>query len=101
MIERLWKAQIPITWVVADSVYGGNLDLRTWLEAHGYPYVLAVAGDEPVGIITPEGGRRRVEARGVEALPAPRTRSGSAPPLAREPKAPRPLVWRSSPCCLA
>lgn len=68
MIERLWKAQIPITWVVADSVYGGNLDLRTWLEAHGYPYVLAVACDEPVGIMTPEGGRRRVEAREVEAL---------------------------------
>src|SRR6266699_5933750 len=27
MLERLWKAQIPITWVVADSVYGSNLDL--------------------------------------------------------------------------
>jgi hypothetical protein len=54
--------------VVADTVYGGNLDLRTWLEAHGYPYVLAVACDEPVGIVTPEGGRRRVEAREVEAL---------------------------------
>ena len=32
------------------AVYGGNLDLRTWLEAHGYWYVLAVACDEPVGI---------------------------------------------------
>lgn len=68
MIERLFQAQIPIAWVVADSVYGGNLDLRTWLEAHGYPYVLAVACDEPVGIVTPEGGRRRVEVREVEAL---------------------------------
>ena len=68
MLERIFQAQIPITWVVADSVYGGNLDLRTWLEAHGYPYVLAVACDEPVGIVTPEGGRRRVEAREVEAL---------------------------------
>jgi SRSO17 transposase len=35
MIERLWQAQIPICWVVADTVYGGNLDLRTWLEEHG------------------------------------------------------------------
>jgi SRSO17 transposase len=43
MIERMWQAQIPISWVVADTVYGGNLDLRTWLEAHGYPYVMAVA----------------------------------------------------------
>ena len=68
MLERLWTAQIPIAWVVADSVYGGNLDLRNWLEAHDSPYVLAVACDEPVGIGTSEGGRRRVEAREVEAL---------------------------------
>jgi SRSO17 transposase len=68
MLERIFQAQIPITWVVADSVYGGNLDLRTWLQAHGSPYVLAVACDEPVGIVTAEGGRRRVEAREVEAL---------------------------------
>ncbi len=53
---------------MADTVYGGNLDLRTWLEAHGYPYVLAVACDEPVGIVTPDGRRRRVEVREVEAL---------------------------------
>jgi SRSO17 transposase len=68
MIARLWKAQIPITWVVADTVSGGNLDLHTWLQAHGYAYVLAVACDEPVGILTPEGERRRVEVREVEAL---------------------------------
>jgi SRSO17 transposase len=68
MIERIWQTQMPISWVVADTVYGGNLDLRTWLEAHGYSYVLAVACDEPVGIVTPEGGRRRVEAQEVEAL---------------------------------
>src|SRR2546429_113437 len=43
MIERLWKAAVPVSWVVADTIYGGNLDLRMWLEAHGYPYVMAVA----------------------------------------------------------
>jgi SRSO17 transposase len=68
MLERIFQAAVPIEWVVADTVYGGNLDLRTWLEAHGYHYVLAVACDEPVGILTPQGGRRRVEAREVEAL---------------------------------
>lgn len=73
MIERLWKAQIPMTWVLADTVSGGNLDWRTWLEAQGSPCVLALACDEPVGILTAEGGRRR-----LEALPARRTRSGSA-----------------------
>ncbi len=68
MLGRMEEAGCPISWVVADTVYGGNLDLRTWLEAHGYPYVLAVACNEPVGILTPDGGRRRVEVREVAAL---------------------------------
>ena len=68
MIERLWKAAVPISWVVADTVYGGNLDLRTWLETHQYSYVLAVACNEPVGIQTLDGQRRRVEVCEVEAL---------------------------------
>jgi SRSO17 transposase len=68
MLARLWEAQVPIAWVVADTVYGGNLDLRTWLEEHGYPYVLGVACNEPVGILTPDGVRRRVEAAQVETL---------------------------------
>jgi SRSO17 transposase len=68
MLGRMQEAGCPIAWVVADTVYGGNLDLRTWLQAHGYPYVLAVACDEPVGIVTPDGQRRLVEVRDVEAL---------------------------------
>jgi SRSO17 transposase len=67
MIERLWRAQIPFAWVVADTVYGGNLDLRTWLEAHQYSYVLAVACDEAVGIQTPDG-RKRMTVAEAEAL---------------------------------
>ncbi len=68
MLERIWQTQIPISWVVADTVYGGNLDLRAFLEAQQCPYVLAVACDEPVGILTPDRRRRRVEVRDVEAL---------------------------------
>ncbi|HEU5380662.1 MAG TPA: IS701 family transposase [Ktedonobacteraceae bacterium] len=67
MIERLWLAKIPFAWVVADTVYGGNADLRTWLEAHGYSFVLAVACDEPVEIQTPEGLKRLTMAE-AEAL---------------------------------
>ncbi len=67
MIERLWNAKIPFDWVVADSVYGGNLDLRQWLEAHGSSYVLPVACDEPVGIQTPEG-RKRMRVSEAEVL---------------------------------
>jgi SRSO17 transposase len=58
MIERLWEAKIPFAWVVADTVYGGNADLRAFLEVHGYSFVLAVACDEPVEIQTPEGLKR-------------------------------------------
>jgi hypothetical protein len=36
MMERVHEAQIPVAWVVADTVYGNNLDLRTWLEEHQY-----------------------------------------------------------------
>jgi SRSO17 transposase len=62
MLARIWQAQIPIAWVVADTVYSGNLDLRNWCEHHQYSYVLAVACNEPVGIMTADGQRRQVEA---------------------------------------
>lgn len=55
MIERLHQAQVKIDWVVADTVYGNNLDLRTWLENHGYKYVLAVANKEEVRVMTADG----------------------------------------------
>jgi SRSO17 transposase len=67
MIERIRLAPIPIAWIGADPVYGGNLDRRTWMEAHQYPSVLAGACNEPVGFQTPDG-RRREEAALVEAF---------------------------------
>src|SRR5438874_943491 len=66
MLERIFQAAVPIEWVVADTVYGSNLELRTWCEHHQYPYVLAVACTEPVAFQTPTG-RRREEAALVEA----------------------------------
>jgi SRSO17 transposase len=63
MIERLWRAQIPFAWVVADTVYGGNEDLRTWLQAPGDSYALAVACDEPVEVQTPKGLKRMMVAQ--------------------------------------
>src|SRR6266568_3078644 len=55
MMERLHEAEIPIDWVVADTVYGNNLDLRTWLEDHQYWFALAVASTEPIGVMTAQG----------------------------------------------
>ena len=68
MLQRLCDAQVPIGWVVGDSVYGENLDLRTWLQAHGYAYVLEVHCDEEVGIVAPDGRRRLVQVGDVPAL---------------------------------
>ena len=67
MLSRLHQAGVPLSWVVADSVYGGHLELRTWLEAHQYCYVGAVACAEPVVLATP-CGVRRMEVRDVPAL---------------------------------
>src|SRR5260370_13440034 len=55
MMERLHQAQIPVAWVVADTVYGNNLDLRTWVEGHHYWFALAVASTEPSGVMTAQG----------------------------------------------
>jgi SRSO17 transposase len=55
MMERVHRAQIPVAWVVADTVYGNNLDLRTWLEDHQYWFALAVASTEQIGVMTAQG----------------------------------------------
>jgi SRSO17 transposase len=41
MLARAFAAQLPVAWVVGDTIYGGD-ELRRWLEAQGRPYVLAV-----------------------------------------------------------
>lgn len=55
MMERVHQARIPVAWVVADTVYGNHLDLRTWLEDQQYWFALAVASTEQIGVMTPQG----------------------------------------------
>ena len=87
MMERLHQAQVPIDWVVADTVYGNNLDLRTWLEDQGYCYVLAVANTEPIGIMTPEGPKLLTVKEAEQRLVSPQdwqrlsVRTGTKGPL--------------------
>src|SRR6266567_3377620 len=87
MMERLHQAQVSIDWVVADSVYGNNLDLRTWLEDHGYWHVLAVATTEQIGIMTPEGPQLMTVKQAERLLVKPqdwqrlRVRTGTKGPL--------------------
>lgn len=59
MLERLEQARVVLTWVVADTVYGGNPDLRAWLERRRQPFVLAVPSNEPVVLELPPIGVRR------------------------------------------
>ncbi len=87
MMERLHQAQVSIDWVVADSVYGNNLDLRTWLEDHGYWYVLAVANTEEVGIMTLAGPKLMTVKQAEQLLVKPQdwqrlsVRTGTKGPL--------------------
>jgi SRSO17 transposase len=41
MLARAFAAQVPLAWVVGDTIYGGD-ELRRWLETQGRSYVLAV-----------------------------------------------------------
>jgi SRSO17 transposase len=43
MVERAITAGVPFGWFAGDEVYGDNGELRTRLEDHQVPYVLAVA----------------------------------------------------------
>ena len=86
-MERLHQAQVSIDWVVADSVYGNNLDLRTWLEDQGYWHVLAVANREEVGIMTPDGPKLMTVKQAEQLLVKPHdwqclsVRTGTKGPL--------------------
>ena len=95
MLERLHRAGVPLDWVVADSVYGGHMELRTWLESHLYCYVGAVACDEPVVLQTP-GGVRRVEVRDVPAL-VRTSSSWQRLPMSEGTKGPRLFDWAAVP----
>ncbi len=48
MIERALAHGVPFAWVTGDTIYGGDRNLRLWLEEHHLPFVLTVAKDEPL-----------------------------------------------------
>ncbi len=62
LLLRLLQAQVSLSWVVADSVYGGNLDLRLFLHEQQFAYVLAVAKSEPVEFQAATGRHREAAA---------------------------------------
>jgi SRSO17 transposase len=66
LIARVRETGLPCAWVVADSVYGTDGDLRLWLEARHQPYVLAVSAQYRIF----DGRQIQWAADLVEALPA-------------------------------
>ena len=50
MLERAWAAGVPCSWVVGDSVYGGDSRLRRACERRPIGYVLAVTSGQRLGL---------------------------------------------------
>ncbi|MHB8990923.1 MAG: IS701 family transposase, partial [Chloroflexota bacterium] len=48
MLERAFGAGVPASWVTADSIYGNDGGLRSWLEGEGKSYVMEVSCSHPI-----------------------------------------------------
>jgi SRSO17 transposase len=67
ILERALDDGMPCGWVTGDEVYGGDRDLRLWLESRGQSFVLAVGRNEPLWW----QGQKYVRANKIaEGLPA-------------------------------
>lgn len=95
LLQRLQRAGVELSWVVADTVYGGNPELRAWLDTQEQPYVLAVLSTEPVVLELPDRGVRRLAVREVAPLLAPSDWSRLS--LSQGTKGPRLFDWACVP----
>jgi SRSO17 transposase len=50
MLARAFAAGLPGAWVVGDSIYGSDYQLRRCIEQHGRGYVLAVTSAQHLGL---------------------------------------------------
>jgi SRSO17 transposase len=86
MLERAFEAGVPVAWVTGDEVYGGDGNLRRWLEQEGRPYVLAVRSNQSVWV-----GFRQVRVGSLAAsLPK---RAWHTITIAAGSKGPRRYAW--------
>lgn len=69
MVQRALDAQVPLRWVVADTVYGHSPQLRTFLEQQHLSYALAVPSIEVVSVQTKEGVLTAEVARLADHVP--------------------------------
>jgi SRSO17 transposase len=81
MLERAWKAGVPMRWVAGDEVYGDSTKLRDLIAGSERLYVLAVRTITPVWterpqVVEPEAqerGRPRKKVRLAEGEPSATT----------------------------
>jgi SRSO17 transposase len=67
MLQRVLTAQVAVSWVTGDEVYGRDRRLRMWLEEQQQPFVLTVASNEPLWFS---------RGRGPEQVPAAEIAAG-------------------------
>jgi SRSO17 transposase len=58
MLRRAFEADVPASWVVADSFYGRSHDFRSWLEKRGRSYAVMVPKTNAVHY---HGRRKKIE----------------------------------------
>jgi len=86
MLKRAVEAGVPVGWVTADEVYGGDARLRGWLEEHDLAYVLAVKATQPLWAHGAQGPAEIPACELVARLPARAWRRLSAGDGAKGPR---------------
>jgi SRSO17 transposase len=66
LLQRAFEADIPASWVVANSFYGRSGEFRSWLEKRGCPYAVMVPKTNAVRY---QGRRKKKIERLVQRLP--------------------------------
>jgi SRSO17 transposase len=70
MLEHAWEVGVPGRWVTGDEVYGGDRNLRIWLEIQKRPYVLGVRSNEKPWAHTPRGPAQLYVSKLAAQVPA-------------------------------
>ncbi len=70
MLKRAFAAGVPCAWVVSDSLYGADHQMRRLIEANGRGYVLAVTSAQRLGLKPVEDWLEDVPAKGWRRLSA-------------------------------
>ncbi len=82
MLERALQSGMPCAWVTGDTIYGGDVHLRVWLEQRQQAYVLAIAKNDTF-TSDPRWGKAETQ---MAALPADTWRQLSAGNGAKGPR---------------